>query len=816
MSSRIRSVTNKPKPIAKRSTTQKIPLKKGRTSATKEPLKNEKKKREPKIRGIRATKNRFLVSAFGTFEPRKRKIRNLSELCSLKAGELFSHVFKLSTQARFTYNDDSVDTYSAARDWFERADATQQCENTAPGKKDLLKTSDLCYICGLPLIINGKQNGPLECEHILPVAQACLFLDLYRSEYKEIMKSGNANLTSLQQQIKQNLAVEYNWAHQCCNQIKSSISFVKFDDTLNEFVLDEDSSTRILKGIFYGKMKNKQGIEENRKYCDGIKAQLLKKHKSFNAFRNERLELQQKEAAQSLNQTIKPILSILNQNYNKGKNKGFYFLSILSNLILAADATLVDAATRSSTGNGIIIPPPNESDEKMKVYTKLSLLFAQFLDSKTNGLDIGRDREKRLHLDDDLLKLFLFRDDLLQQFNPILRNGSFDSDNFNKFIMKLFLSNKFLHEEQLRITYSTLYRNLFSMLFFMKEPNDQISATKEAGLCLQVILICLFIKNIRHAKEHAISFQLNPDGKSTKARETLIKLERVLVDVIVTIIKKMKDEHDNSTEIFNILLSVYGYINSNSTAELEPFFTGLDVKKYDDMDAKLLTSTTEYYEQFSDEFEIKALDEHEISKLEVGAARAFSNIHLDKEIQYDDVASMFEKPSLPDEMEIPPTQSNPLDLLSSAAEIQSASNILSTPATTKRERSASKSPITDTESDAMSPPATTKRERLASKSPTTDKESDSISPSAKTKRERSENASPITDRESDVENVKKRVRISTRKLKSESSTKRPNSRRSQKRSRSGSTSGESDIDSPPRQLARITRSGTRITRSGVQ
>ena len=769
MPSRNRSVTNKP--IVKRSTTQKIPLTKGRTSIAKEPLKKEKKKREPKIR---ATNKRVLISAFGTFEPRKRKIRNLSELCSLKAGELFSHVFKLSTQARFTYNDDSVDTYSAARDWFERADATQQCENTAPGKKDNLKPSDLCYICGLPLIINGKQNGPLECEHILPVAQACLFLDLYRSEYKVIMKSGNTNLTSLQQQIKENLAVEYNWAHQCCNQIKSSISFVKFDDTPNVFVLDVDSSTKILKGIFYGKMKNKQGIEENRKYCDGIKVQLLNKHKSFNAFLNERLELQQKKATQSLNQTIKPILSILNKNYNKGKNKGFYFLSILSNLILAADATLVDAASRSSTGNGIIIPPPNESDEKMKVYTKLSLLFAQFLDSKTNGLDIGRDRDKRLRLDNDLRKLFLFRDDLLQHFNTILKNGSFNSDNFNKFIMKVFLSNKFLHEERSRITYSTLYRNLFSMLFFMKEPNDQISATKEAGLCLQVILMCLVLKNIRHANIHSIAFKLNSDGTSTQARETLLKLESVLVNIIVTIIKKIKDEHDNYIVIFNILLSVYGYINSNSTAELDSFFTGLDVKKYEDMDNLLLTSTNKYYEQFSDEFEIKALDEHEISKLEVGAARAFSNIHLDKEIQYDDVASMFEKPSLPDENELPPTQSNPLDLLSSAAEIQSVSDILSTPGALKRERSASKSPTTDTESSTESGSEFVPKRLRASSS----------------------KASPTR---------KRKLEISTE----QPNKKRLNSRRSQKRSRSESTSGESETE-------QMRMPGSRNTRSRVQ
>jgi hypothetical protein len=174
------------------------------------------------------------------------------------------------------------------------------------------------------------------------------------------------------------------------------------------------------------------------------------------------------------------------------------------------------------------------------------------------------------------------------------------------------------------------------------------------------------------------------------------------------------------------------------------------------MDAKLLTATTKYYEQFSDEFEIKALDEHEISKLEVGAARAFSNIHLDKEIQYDDVSSMFEKPSLPDEMEVPPTQSNLLDLLSSAAEIQSASNILSPPGAIKRERSASKSPITDTESGSEFVPL-----------------------------------------------KKVRASSSTRKRKLESSReqpdqKRPNYRRSQKRSRSESTSGESETDPPPR------------------
>lgn len=736
MSSKL-SVKSRPKVIKSniKQSTLKIPLKKSRTSV----VKKEKKKREPKIR---ATKNRVLINALGKFEQRKRKIRNLSELCSLKAGELFSHVFKLGTQATFTYNDDSVDIYSAARNWFERADATQQCENTAPGKKDHLKQTDLCYICGLPLILNGKQNGPLECEHILPVAQACLFLDLYRSEYKNIMKSGNSNLSSLEQQIKQNLSVEYNWSHQCCNQIKSSISFVKFDEIQNKFVLDMDSSTKILKGIFYGKMKNKQGVEEDRKYCKDVKIQLLKKYGNFNSFLNERLEIRQKQYTESLNKTINPILVILNANYKKGKNKGFYFLSILSNLILAADSTLLDAAIRSSTGNGIIIPPPDESDEKMKVYTKLSVLFTTFF--LANGLDVGRDREKRVGLDNDLINLFLFRPNLLKTIQPVLKNSSFDSTNFTKFIMKTFLSNTFLHQEQSRITYSTLYRNLFSMLFFMKESNDQISATKEAGICLNVILISLVLKNVRVAKDHAISFQLKSDGGTTEARQTLIKLEELLVTEITKDLKKMKEE-DKYTESFRILLSVYGYVNSNSTAELDPFFKDMgieNVEKYEDMDNVLLMSTTKYYEQFSDDFEIKDMDTHEISKLEVGAARAFSNIHADKSIQYDDVASIFEKPTLP--------ETSQLDILSSAAEMHSVSNILSKPAIVKRERSVSVSMSTDNESIGSKSRQTRKRKPEFSKGRSKLKRNKK-STTRSQPRDRSSSMSEPTSSKSDVE-----------------------------------------------------------------
>jgi len=72
-----------------------------------------------------------------------------------------------------------------------------------------------------------------------------------------------------------------------------------------------------------------------------------------------------------------------------------------------------------------------------------------------------------------------------------------------------------------------------------------------------------------------------------------------------------------------------------------------------------------------------------------------------------------------------------------------------------------------------------------------------------TKRERSLSMSPATDKEEDVPAKKYRV-SPTRKRKLESSmepqnqSRRPNSRMSQKRYRSASTSGESEIEPPPR------------------
>jgi hypothetical protein len=198
----------------------------------------------------------------------KYKLATLNELCSLKAGQAFNWLYRLDTNATF---DDKV--YSNARNWWERADAIQQCKNTIGDKKP----TEECYICGLKL---NEDKDTAECEHILPVFQGALFLNLYRSEYKDVMSKVNKKqpLTRQETELYETLMLEYKWAHRCCNQIKSNISFLTFDPKSDKFMLDFNSTAKILKGIFEAKMQNKEGKYETRSYCESLSRKLKTKY----------------------------------------------------------------------------------------------------------------------------------------------------------------------------------------------------------------------------------------------------------------------------------------------------------------------------------------------------------------------------------------------------------------------------------------------------------------------------------------------------------------------------------------------------------
>lgn len=72
-----------------------------------------------------------------------------------------------------------------------------------------------CWLCGLTMFNpDGNKNDVIECEHILPVIQAVLFLELGLSRPPGVTDD-NA------------LKLEYAWAHATCNHPKNNTVFIK-------------------------------------------------------------------------------------------------------------------------------------------------------------------------------------------------------------------------------------------------------------------------------------------------------------------------------------------------------------------------------------------------------------------------------------------------------------------------------------------------------------------------------------------------------------------------------------------------------------
>jgi len=102
-----------------------------------------------------------------------------------------------------------------SRDIFEIMEPEDQCQGTA-GPIEYGKTP--CWICGMPIHYSKEElpekdeNGhSAECEHVLPVAQAALFLQLYDKSNR------SSDL----------FALEYDWAHKTCNQTKNNDVYFK-------------------------------------------------------------------------------------------------------------------------------------------------------------------------------------------------------------------------------------------------------------------------------------------------------------------------------------------------------------------------------------------------------------------------------------------------------------------------------------------------------------------------------------------------------------------------------------------------------------
>jgi len=115
------------------------------------------------------------------------------------------------------------------RKLLEFSTATAQCKNVI-GRSTLGKTK--CWICGIP--ITSARGLTAECEHVLPIADAAVYLELYNKKFK-------GNLTKL-------LKKEYAWGHRICNQEKSDMTPLSVVN--DKFVINERKIMNLLDLIF--------------------------------------------------------------------------------------------------------------------------------------------------------------------------------------------------------------------------------------------------------------------------------------------------------------------------------------------------------------------------------------------------------------------------------------------------------------------------------------------------------------------------------------------------------------------------------------
>ena len=174
-----------------------------------------------------------------------------------KRGESLAQI-GLTTLAEQVFGKDAVGILKknnfSARDIWEMSTPTTQCNNTI-GAIEYGKTE--CWICGL--VIKDKA----ECEHVLPIAQAAIFLSLYSSRHDP-------------EKQRHDISVEYGWAHSVCNQEKGDTSGILYR---GENLGINSVAIQTILGKIYKSNRSKV-----------FKDELHKKYKTLEIFKKKRIE----------------------------------------------------------------------------------------------------------------------------------------------------------------------------------------------------------------------------------------------------------------------------------------------------------------------------------------------------------------------------------------------------------------------------------------------------------------------------------------------------------------------------------------------
>ena len=145
-----------------------------------------------------------------------------------------------STQmARLLFPDTPSKT--RARQIFDTVRASDQCKGVN------IPIATECWLCSTKLDHGVKYPNPLapQCDHILPVIQGIMFLELYGKRNKDISPA---------------MQIEYAWAHAICNNLKSNSILIKVNPD-GTYGTDDSNIDILLEKI------TRQGIRLDTEKC---------------------------------------------------------------------------------------------------------------------------------------------------------------------------------------------------------------------------------------------------------------------------------------------------------------------------------------------------------------------------------------------------------------------------------------------------------------------------------------------------------------------------------------------------------------------
>lgn len=212
-----------------------------------------------------------------------------------EAVEIFNHGLKDETGRTIIKGKKRV------RKIWELADPTSQCTNVIGEWKKGIP----CWICGTDIMTDTVTGGVVQgkrardsdvasesdsetggigtepaCEHVLPIAQARFFLDLYDPKIE--------NVTAGKMKARK---LEYEWAHQFCNMVKSDDQYIQNTGSYDEPVWEVDQNMIALNlGKIYQTLDDSSYQVRYNEGKDIIKANITKLYLTERNWKAQRLQ----------------------------------------------------------------------------------------------------------------------------------------------------------------------------------------------------------------------------------------------------------------------------------------------------------------------------------------------------------------------------------------------------------------------------------------------------------------------------------------------------------------------------------------------